>query len=177
MALETYFLIGGSAVAGIGAVPDVRAGRIPNWFTYSSLIAGLLLRVSLSHWTGLRLGLLGMLAGGGIFYALMLLGGMGGGDVKLMAAVSAWAGISDTWMILIATAISGGFLALVYVLFRKQVWQTIRNTFELIRHHVMHGLKPHPELNIHHESAVRIPYGLAIALGTLYCLSQTIWWR
>ena len=177
MALETYFLIGSSAVAGMGAVPDVRAGRIPNWFTYSSLIAGLLLRATLSRWSGLRTGLLGMLVGGGIFFILMLLGGMGGGDVKLMAAVSAWAGLSDTFVILIATAIAGGILALIYVLFRKQMWRTIRNTFELLRHHVTKGLKPHPELNIHGRDAVRIPYGLAIAIGTLYCLGQTISWR
>ena len=34
-----------------------------------------------------------MLLAGGIFYLLFLLGGMGGGDVKLMAAVGAWVGI------------------------------------------------------------------------------------
>ena len=38
-------------------------------------------------------GLAGMLLAGGIFFLLFLLGGMGGGDVKLMAAVGAWVGL------------------------------------------------------------------------------------
>ena len=118
-----------------------------------------------------------MLVGGGIFFVLMLVGGMGGGDVKLMAAVSAWAGLNETFLVLIATAIAGGVLAFVYVLFRKQLWKTLQNTYELLRHHVTKGLKPHPELNIHGSGAVRIPYGLAIAIGTLYCLSQSVSWR
>jgi prepilin peptidase CpaA len=177
VALETYFLIGGSAVASLGAVPDVRTGRIPNWFTYSGLIAGLLLRLGLSRWPGFRGGLLGVLVGGGLFYVLMMVGGMGGGDVKLMAAVSAWAGVAQIFLVLIATAIAGGILALFYIFFRRQVWQTLRNSIELMRHHLTRGLRPHPELNIHREGSVRVPYGLAIALGTLYCLSQTLSWR
>lgn len=177
MALETYFLIGGSVVASLGAVPDMRTGRIPNWLTYSGLLAGLFFRLGLSRWTGLRSGLIGMLVGGGLFYVLMIVGGMGGGDVKLMAAVSAWAGVAHIFLVLIATAIAGGILALFYVLFRKQVWRTLRNSIELMRHHLTRGFRPHPELNIHQEGSVRIPYGLAIALGTLYCLSQTLSWR
>lgn len=177
VALETYFLIGGSAVASLGAVPDMRTGRIPNWLTYSGLLAGLLLRLGLSRWPGLRGGLLGVLIGGGLFYVLMIVGGMGGGDVKLMAAVSAWAGVAQIFLVLIATAIAGGILALFYVFFRKQVWQTLRNSIELMRHHLTRGLRPHPELNVHQQGSVRIPYGLAIALGTLYCLSQTLSWR
>ena len=66
--------------------------RIPNWLTYSGLIAALLVRTVLGGWANSWGGLAGMLLAGGIFFLLFLLGGMGGGDVKLMAAVGAWVG-------------------------------------------------------------------------------------
>ena len=46
-------------------------------------------------WPGLRGGLTASLAAGGLFFFLFLLGGMGAGDVKLMAAVAAWAGTAN----------------------------------------------------------------------------------
>ena len=103
-----YLLIGAFVVAAVGAVKDVRGRTIPNWLTYSGLLMGLAVRASALGWAGLRAGLLGVLVGGGIFYLLFVVGGMGGGDVKLMAAVAAWAGKAETLRVLIAAAPSGG---------------------------------------------------------------------
>ncbi len=118
---------------------------------------------------------MGLLLGGGIFFLLFLLGGMGGGDVKLMAAVGAWAGTAQAVAILIASAIVGGILAVCYIVLRRQMFRTLLNTAKLIRHHLSFGLKPHPSLNIRQPSSLRVPYGLAIALGTLYCVGITFW--
>ena len=94
--VERYLLIGAVACALAGAVCDVRGARIPNWLTYGSLLAGFAVR-AVWGWAGVKGGLIGLLAGGGIFYLLFLLGGMGGGDVKLMAAVGTWAGGLKRW--------------------------------------------------------------------------------
>lgn len=173
--METFFLICALGVATAGAVQDVRSQRIPNWLTYSGLVAALTIRCVLSGWPGLKSGFAGVLVGGGIFFLLFLVGGMGGGDVKLMAAVGAWAGAERALLILIATAIAGGMLGLCYMVFRKQVVATLLNTAELIRHHLTSGLRPHPVLNIQEPGSMRVPFGLAIALGTLYCAGNVVW--
>jgi len=98
--VERYLLICALAIAVVGAVNDVRGARIPNWLTYSGLLSALVVRFSIFGWAGLRGGFAGLLLAGGIFYFLFLLGGMGGGDVKLMAAVGAWAGTKQAISIL-----------------------------------------------------------------------------
>lgn len=164
------------ATAVAGAFCDVRRARIPNWMTYGSVVAGLLVR-ALSGWAGLKGGLVGLLAGGGVFYVLFLLGGMGGGNVKLMAAVGAWAGGAQTVVVLLAAALAGGVLAVGYILFYGRVRATVLNIVEIARHHFTSGFEPHPVLNLQDSSALRIPYGLAVAVGTLYCLGDTFFRR
>ena len=174
--MEQYLLIGALSVAAVGAVEDIRCGRIPNWLTYGGLLAALAAQFLMLGWPGLKSGLVGVLAGGGIFYLVFVVGGMGGGDVKLMAAVGAWAGAAQTVVVLIAAAITGGILAVGFMIFQRRVRVILLNTMELIRHHLTSGLRPHPVLNIREPGLLRVPYGLAIAMGTLYCLGRTFSW-
>jgi prepilin peptidase CpaA len=174
--VEQYLLIGALGVATAGAVQDVRGGRIPNWLTYGGLLAALSARFFVLGWPELKSGLVGVLAGGGIFYLLFLVGGMGGGDVKLMAAVGAWAGAAQAVVVLIVVAITGGIMAVGLMIWRRQVRSVLLNTAELIRHHLTSGFQPHPVLNIREPGVLRVPYGLAIAMGTLYCLGRTFAW-
>ena len=125
----------------------------------------------------MRGGLAGMLFAGGIFFLLFLLGGMGGGDVKLMAAVGAWVGFAQVGFLLIVSAIAGGLLAAGYMLVHKQDFETLRNMVELVRHHLTAGFEPHPTLNVQQAGTLRLPYGLAIAIGTFYCVGNAFWWR
>jgi prepilin peptidase CpaA len=174
--LDKYLLLCALAIASVGAVKDFRGHRIPNWLTYSGLLVALLVRLGLG-WTELRGGLLGMLFAGGIFFLLFLLGGMGGGDVKLMAAVGAWVGLAHVGILLIMSAIAGGLLAVGYVLVHKRMFESLRNVVELVRHHLTEGLAPHPTLNVQQAGTLRLPYGLAIAIGTFYCVGNAFWWR
>jgi prepilin peptidase CpaA len=175
--LDKYLLLCALAIASVGAVKDFRGLRIPNWLTYSGLIAALVVRIGLGGWPELRGGLAGMLFAGGIFFLLFLLGGMGGGDVKLMAAVGAWVGFAQVGILLIMSAIAGGLLAVGYVLVHKRMFESLRNVVELVRHHLTEGFAPHPTLNIQQEGTLRLPYGLAIAIGTFYCVGNAFWWR
>jgi prepilin peptidase CpaA len=136
-----------------------------------------MVRVGLGGWPGLRGGLAGLLFAGGIFLLLFLLGGMGGGDVKLMAAVGAWVGFAQVGILLIISAIAGGLLAVGYVLVHKRMLESLRNVVELVRHHLTEGFAPHPTLNVQREGTLRLPYGLAIAIGTFYCVGNAFWWR
>ena len=175
--MDRYLLLCALTIATVGAVKDALGRRIPNWLTYSGLIAALLVRIALGGWSELRAGLAGMLIAGGIFFLLFLLGGMGGGDVKLMAAVGAWVGLDQVGIFLMVSALAGGLLAAGYMLVHKQVFKTLRNTVELLRHHLTTGIEPHPILNVQQAGTLRLPYGVAIAIGTFYCVGNAFWWR
>jgi prepilin peptidase CpaA len=175
--LENYFLIGAVLVASLGGVSDARSARIPNWLTYSGLVVALVLRFALLGWVGLKSGAVGLLVAGGIFLILFVMGAMGGGDLKLMACVGAWAGSAHVIAILLAAALAGGVLAIFYVFFRQGVRTTLWNLFELIRFRLTSGLQPHPLLDVREAGTVRVPFGVAIAMGTLFCAGNAIWWR
>jgi prepilin peptidase CpaA len=175
--LENYFLIGAVLVASLGGVSDLRSARIPNWLTYSGLLTALLLRVSLAGWSGFRSGVIGFLAAGVFFFVLFIIGAMGGGDVKLMASVGAWAGSGQILPVLLAAAMAGGVLAIVYMLFAQGIRQTFWNLVDLIRFRVTSGLEPHPVLNVRDGGRLHVPFGVAIAIGTLFCAGNAIWWR
>lgn len=164
-------MLGAALCAIIGAVCDLRSSRrIPNWLTYTGLTIALIIRTVWGGWPGLKQGLWGALFGGGVFFLFFLVRGMGAGDVKLMAAVSAWVGFHGAVTVMIATAFAGGALAVIYMVFYKQVASTMRNVWELLRFHLTSGIRPHPELSLQSPNTIRLPYGLAIAIGTLYLL-------
>jgi prepilin peptidase CpaA len=175
--VEKYFLAGAVFVALLGAVTDVRSARIPNWLTYCALLAALILRSALLGLSGLKSGALGMLVAGGLFLLLFVLGAMGGGDMKLMAAVGTWVGSTQVMTLILAAALAGGILAIGRMLFGKTVGQTLRNTMHLVYYRLTSGLQPHPELNVRSSDSQRVPFGVAIAVGALCCASYAIWRR
>ena len=175
--LESYFLIGAVLVASLGAFSDLRSARIPNWLTYSGLLAALLVRFAALGWQGLKIGAVGMSVAALFFFVLFVMGAMGGGDVKLMASVGAWAGSHQVLSVLLAAALAGGLLAIVYILCGQGIRRTFWNLMDLIRFRLTSGLRPHPVLNVREAGVLRVPFGVAIAMGTLFCAGNAIWWR
>jgi prepilin peptidase CpaA len=171
--MENYLILGALISAMMGAAQDVRARRIPNWLTYGSLSAGLVLRTYWGGWHGLSRGTEGMLAGGGVLFLFFLARGIGAGDVKLMAAVGAWVGAWPAVLVMVYTAFAGFGIAVFYMLFYGRVGSTLANVGELVRFHLTSGVKPHPEINLEDPAAIRMPYGLAIAVGTLFLFAST----
>lgn len=82
----------------IAAVIDFRTRRIPNWLTLSAFALGIVYQIAF-HWHE-PLMLLDPLkafgVGFGTLFVLWLIGGGGGGDVKLMGALSVWLGFEKT---------------------------------------------------------------------------------
>jgi len=176
MFVDKYFLTGALFVAAIGSFQDVRTRRIPNTLTYSAYIAALIARSLMLGWPGFKEGLAASLIGGGLFFVLFVLGGMGAGDTKLMAAVTAWAGMANVVYLVFAASVAGGGMAICAMIYRKRIFSTFRNVVELTRHHMFFGMHPHPELNVRDSNATRVPFAPAIAIGTLYCLSRIFSW-
>jgi len=166
--MNVYLAIGVMVCAGLAAATDIMSGRIPNWLTYTAIVLGLVLRAVSGGWKSCLDGVGAGLVGGGIFLVFFLVRGMGAGDVKLMTAVGVWTGLSRLPAVMIATALAGGILALGLMVLRKQALKTLRNVGSIFRFHAVSGLTPHPEINLQNPQALRLPYALAIAAGTIY---------
>ncbi len=173
---DIALLIVALALAITAAVFDVQQHRIPNWLTYPGMVSGIVLRGVLFGWKGLGSAVEGFAFAGGVMLLFYAVRAMGAGDVKLMAAIGSLLGPRQSVVVLVATAICGGVLAIGYALYRGRMWATIKNVGSVLRFHAWAGLRAHPELNLDNPTALRMPYGLAIAAGTLYAL-LLMWWR
>jgi len=106
-------LAGGIGIAA--CIDDVRRRQISNWISGSALASGLVLQKVQHGWRGTGSALLGTLAGASVFLIFYLLGGMGGGDVKLMAGFGALLGSKRLFEAALWTAGCGGVLALAVI--------------------------------------------------------------
>ncbi len=172
--MDKYLLLCASAIAMVGAIHDARSRRIPNQLTFTAIAAGFVVRAAVGGWLGLESAAWGALLAGGIFFLFFVVGGMGGGDMKLMAAVGAWAGVQQVTPILLAAALAGGVLAIGYMIADGTVGRTLSNSIILVRHHLTSGLRPHPQINVQESGTTRVPFGIAIAIGTLFCAGSAL---
>ena len=109
MNLQVWIAIG----VGLAAtIEDLLRRQISNWIPIAALIGGVLFQMSVQGWKGLLTALLGTVAGFGVFLVFYLLGGMGGGDVKLMAGFGALLGAGRLFEAALWTAGCGGLLAM-----------------------------------------------------------------
>jgi prepilin peptidase CpaA len=149
----------------IAAVSDLRWFKLPNWlvvavavlFFPAALATGMSFGLSLWHVLASLLVLLGG-------FALFSAGFIGGGDAKLLAAVTLWLGWADLPMFLLYTALAGGALAVAML-----VWEVIRTHFDITGN---------PESSMMRRLvSLRpdLPYGVAIAAGACITLPYT-WW-
>ncbi len=159
-----------TACALVGSVTDVKSRRVPNIVTIPSFVFGLVLHLVLGGWKQMLLSLAAGMICGLVFLVFYLAGGMGAGDVKLIAAVGCIAGMSHIVYILSLTAIAGGVMALGLALVRGRLQETFLNVGELLTHHRRKGLQPHPDLNLKNARTLRLPYALAIAGGCILTL-------
>jgi prepilin peptidase CpaA len=140
------------------------------------MVAGALMRSYSFGWHGLLAALGGCLLAGAIVIVFYALRAMGAGDLKLLAALGSIVGPRHVINILVATGIAGGVLALIYAAYRGRLRTTLSNVGAVLRFHAWAGLQAHPELNLDNPATLRLPYGLAIATGTL-CAFIAAWGR
>jgi prepilin peptidase CpaA len=172
---QLMFLGGSLLCAGIGSVHDIRERKIPNFVTGPAILVGLMLHLISSGWGGLVDSALAGFIAGALFLIFYLAGGMGAGDVKLMAAVGCLVGLSSLRMVVIVTVIAGAVFALAIGIYNGRLRETLRNVGALLLHHGQEGLKPHPDLNLANARTLRLPFALPIAAGCLFTFCALAW--
>jgi prepilin peptidase CpaA len=155
-------------VAVTCAVTDVWKGRIYNAVTYPTMVIGLGLQLALHGAGGLWIALGGFAVGFFPGFLLFALGGMGGGDVKLLGAIGVLAGVAPTTEALVLAFFFGALFALGKlawhgVLFRS-LWRTVRQ----IAASVVPGLKRPDTTGLPH---LEVRFGVAICIATM----ATLW--
>lgn len=138
----------------LAVVEDVARRRISNWIAIGALVCGLGWQIATHGWRGGLDGLLGTLTGGAVFLIFYILGGMGGGDIKLMAGFGALLGPRGALEAALWTAACGGILAVGAI-----AAGALKRTFA--RSQLVAGGVAAPE----RPAPVSIPYAPAIALG------------
>ena len=155
-------------LAGIACISDLRSRRIPNALVAIGVVLGLSLNASFA---GLR-GIGWSLAGGGLGLALFLpffaFGGMGGGDVKLLAGLGAFLGPREVVGVALAAALTGGLLALAVAVRERRLLETLKGIARLLRSWATLGTEPVPDLSLQNPAALKIPYAVPLAAGALF---------
>jgi len=126
---------------------DVKDRTIPNGLNLAiALLAPLFWwSVGLAFWPGaaIQLGVAALVFG--LFAIAFAMGAMGGGDVKLIAAIALWLPFQAVILLIFIMSVAGGVLTLALYLRHRLARRTAR---------------------------LEIPYGLAIAFGGLWLISE-----
>ena len=172
----------------LSVIFDITQKRIPNFITLPVMGWGLLSYSVTGGFSGIVFSFLGLLLGLGVFIIPYMLGGMGGGDVKLMAAIGALKGTEFVFFATLFTAIIGAFMAIIYLLIKGRLFKTIKNSLAIVAVPFFNALAFRfkapifyrvssyflaQRMSVQKENTpAHIPYGLAIAGGTLVVLSK-----
>jgi prepilin peptidase CpaA len=150
---------------GFAVFWDLKERRIPNKVTVPGLLAGIILAALVEG------GFPGSaLAGAGIALAvsfpLVVMGGLGAGDAKLLTAVGAYVGLGGLLPVLLFGGIAGGVLGLASSIRRGAFLGVLVNIKNLILYQITLG-RHGQRIRLDSPGAHTVPYGLAIAAGAL----------
>lgn len=173
MTIEQYLAVTLLLLVSIAAASDLATRRIPNSLLLAGLACVLVLRLlSVNPGSSLLAALGGMGLGLAMFLPFYLLRGMAAGDVKLMAVVGAFTGPGDAFQIAVLSWCAGGVMALLLllVLLRGRLRLVLANLGSMLRG----ASTPGAEIGgpPGHTSAGSMPYGVAIAVGTVVVLAR-----
>jgi len=124
------------------AVYDLSERRIPNFLTVAAMAVALVAHCWAAGFDGFTTWLIGLLAGAGLMALPFAMGGMGAGDVKLLACAGSMLGATQVFYAFLAAGLFGGLLAIAALGARKAAER--------------------PGVSARH-----IPYGLPLAVGVL----------
>lgn len=151
----------------IAAFTDWREHRIYNKLLGPAFLVAIFLQTFFNGWVGLKESLIGALVGFGILLIPFFLGGMGAGDVKLLAVIGAFGGAHFVITSFLYGAIIGGGISAVLLVRRGALGATLKRFLLLLPF-----LSKPENLSEDMQNArkEKFPYGIAIVLGTVVAI-------
>lgn len=158
-----------SIVLVVAAVIDGWKLKVPNWITFPMILTGWVYSYASGGWPGLGWSLLATFFGLALLYGIYMVGGMGAGDVKLLAGIGAWVHAEHTWNIFAATAIVGGIMALCMVAYTG-AWRKHYAQFRMLISEFVEVRDPEALFQRAAERKPRmflLPYGIPMTVAAL----------
>lgn len=149
---------------------DLKYRRIPNFVTLPTILIGPVLHVIFLGLPGLKSSLIGLLLGLAILIIPFALGGMGGGDVKFLAAVGAIKGNPFILDAAIYSAFAGGAMAICLLLYKGQLFALLKKWVFAIVDVFAPDVVPMQHVDTKGLDNQVLPYGVAIGIGTIVAL-------
>lgn len=153
------------------SVCDYRTYKIPNWLTGGGIVFALIYNTAVPFYRdqgflwalgGLMVGFLVMLP----CYALRI---MGAGDVKLMAMVGAFLGVTDTLHAVVYSFLVGGIAALIFAIRTHALARmlgNLKNMTQMMMLSAIGGFKPDIQMEPG-KSVGKLAFGICISIGTI----------
>jgi prepilin peptidase CpaA len=158
-----------SIVLVVAAVIDGWKLKVPNWITFPMILTGWVYSFASGGWSGLGWSLLATFFGLALLYGIYMVGGMGAGDVKLLAGIGAWVHAEHTWNIFATTAIVGGIMALCMVAYTG-AWRKHYAQFRMLISEFVEVRDPEALFQRAAERKPRmflLPYGIPMTVAAL----------
>ena len=127
MTPETFRTVAVLVIAAAAVAFDIRTRRIPNVLTFGAAAAALVFALVAGTLQGTMMTVFAWLLGAALFFPMFALGGMGAGDVKLLAALAAWMGPADAVYLAIFASMAGGVIAVAVALLSGYTRQALSN--------------------------------------------------
>ena len=157
----------------VSTATDLWRFKIHNAITFPLLVSGVAYHGCTAGMTGLGESLASALFGFGVLIVFFAMGGVGAGDVKLLAGIGAWLGVPLTFLVFIASALACGLYALVVIIACGRVRETWIN-FQILWYRLAAvgkhlGAEEHVETEVGRaDRRTRvIPYAAMVALGLM----------
>lgn len=159
-----------ATTALIACVTDVTSRRVPNVVTFGAALAGVAVHIMLSGTRGALFAVIGWAVGLLLFLPLFALRGLGGGDVKLLAAFGAFVGPRLVVWAGLYGAIAGGVFAVALTVGRGVFGRTLGNLRFILTQWRLAGVAPVDGFTLDNSASVRLPYALPLACGLVVAL-------
>lgn len=158
-------------VAVVAVAWDLKTRRIPNVLTFGAAAAAVVTHAYLGGLSGAGWSLAGWFVGVAFFLPFFALGGMGAGDVKLLAALGAWLGPGAIVWVALFSLIAGGILGLAVALGYGYLTQAFANIVWMFQFWRAEGPKPVPQVTLATHKGPRLAYAVPVFAG----LMVTLW--
>lgn len=145
-------------------VTDTLQGKIPNLATLSLLLVGLWFNFRLHGLPGLALALAGLLLGLTLLIVPYLMGGMGAGDIKSLAALGALLGPVPVLQVFFLAGLIGGGMAMLHLAMSNNPLERLR-LWKANSWRVINGIQPSIPDSSEAKVKIKYSYGPAIAFG------------
>ena len=154
----------------ISCYTDLKFQKIYNAVLFPTALLAIGLHAGTQGWNGVVFALGGSVLGLALFFLPYLWGGIGAGDVKLLAVVGACKGADFVFCSFVFTAIAGGIISLLVLAWRGKLLVTLRQVGLALKVAAQSRLTVWNLPRLDDEGRTCFPYGVAIVLGSITAL-------